>query len=40
MAGEGYLGSGGTDTLRGNYWGRTEANVILNVLHEIQNHNG
>lgn len=40
MAGQNFLGSGGTDTLRGNYWGRTEANVILNVLHNISNHSG
>lgn len=40
MAGQNFLGSGGTDTLRGNYWGKTEANVILNVLHNISNHGG
>lgn len=33
LAGTLGLGLGGTDTLRGNYWGQTEANVIL----EIQN---
>ncbi|MFA5511050.1 MAG: FlgD immunoglobulin-like domain containing protein, partial [Candidatus Kapaibacterium sp.] len=27
------IGYGGTDTLRGNYWGRTEANVNFNVPH-------
>lgn len=26
-------GFGGTDTLRGNYWGRTEANVVLEVSY-------
>jgi hypothetical protein len=40
MAGQNFVGSGGTDTLRGNYWGKTEANVILNVLHNISNHSG
>ena len=40
MAGQNFLGSGGTDTLRGNYWGKTEANVILNVLHNVSNHSG
>jgi predicted outer membrane repeat protein len=28
------VGFGGTDTLRGNYWGRTEANVVLSVVYQ------
>ncbi len=40
MAGQGFLGSGGTDTLRGNYWGKTEANVVLNVLNLHKNNSG
>lgn len=31
LAGTTGIGSGGTDTLRGNYWGPTEANVNLTV---------
>ncbi|MFN3782176.1 MAG: hypothetical protein ACK4SO_08370, partial [Candidatus Kapaibacteriota bacterium] len=27
-------GFGGTDTLRGNYWGRTEANVVMSVVYQ------
>ncbi len=27
-------GFGGTDTLRGNYWGRTEANVTMEVVYQ------
>ncbi|MCX7879896.1 MAG: YCF48-related protein [Ignavibacteria bacterium] len=27
-------GFGGTDTLRGNYWGRTEANVVLSLVYQ------
>lgn len=32
-------GFGGTDTLRGNYWGRTEANVTLEVTFQQQSNN-
>lgn len=28
------IGSGGTDTLRGNYWGHTEANVIMELINQ------
>ncbi len=31
LAGTTGIGFGGTDTLRGNYWGHTEANVIMQV---------
>lgn len=36
LAGTTGIGFGGTDTLRGNYWGHTEANVNFTVPH-IQN---
>ncbi len=36
LAGTTGIGAGGTDTLRGNYWGHTEANVLLNIEN---NHN-
>lgn len=31
LAGGSGIGYGGTDTLRGNYWGKTEANIIFQV---------
>lgn len=34
LAGQLGLGFGGTDTLRGNYWGRTEANVNMFVTND------
>lgn len=34
LAGQLGLGLGGTDTLRGNYWGRTEANVNMYVTND------
>lgn len=34
LAGQLGLGLGGTDTLRGNYWGRTEANVNMAVAND------
>ncbi|MFC2131144.1 YCF48-related protein [Bacteroidota bacterium] len=39
LAGTTGVGMGGTDTLRANYWGRTEANVTMEVenLHIISN---
>lgn len=40
MAGEIGKGSGGTDTLIGNYWGKTEANVTLTVLNLHENPSG
>lgn len=36
LAGTTGIGLGGTDTLRGNYWGATEANLIL----EVNNNHG
>jgi predicted outer membrane repeat protein len=36
LAGTTGLGYGGTDTLRGNYWGHTEANVSFTIPH-LQN---
>jgi len=37
LAGTTGLGFGGTDTLRGNYWGRTEANIIQDFENLIVN---
>ncbi len=34
LAGTTGIGFGGTDTLRGNYWGRTEANVTMEVQND------
>lgn len=36
LAGTQGLGFGGTDTLRGNYWGRTEANVLVDYENIIE----
>jgi predicted outer membrane repeat protein len=33
LAGTTGIGMGGTDTLRGNYWGHTEANVLLQIAN-------
>ena len=33
------IGSGGTDTLRGNYWGETQANVTMDVSAWDRNNN-
>lgn len=37
LAGTTGLGFGGTDTLRGNYWGKTEANIVVDVENLIVN---
>ncbi|MCL2039519.1 MAG: YCF48-related protein [Bacteroidetes bacterium] len=34
------IGTGGTDTLIGNYWGHTEANVGLTIMNHQNNHSG
>jgi predicted outer membrane repeat protein len=34
------IGKGGTDTLIGNYWGHTEANVGLKIMNYKGNHQG
>lgn len=34
LAGTTGIGLGGTDTLRGNYWGQTEANIILEINND------
>ncbi|MDR0926350.1 MAG: hypothetical protein LBO69_01110 [Ignavibacteria bacterium] len=34
------IGTGGIDTLIGNYWGKTEANVYLTILNLHQDHTG
>ncbi|NIA04180.1 MAG: hypothetical protein GWP09_02410, partial [Nitrospiraceae bacterium] len=41
LAGNTGVGFAGTDTLRGNYWGRTEANVTMEVpnIHTVSNAN-
>ncbi len=37
LAGSTGLGFGGTDTLRGNYWGKTEANINIDLENLIVN---
>ncbi|MDC1067780.1 FlgD immunoglobulin-like domain containing protein [Candidatus Kapabacteria bacterium] len=37
LAGTAGIGFGGTDTLRGNYWGKTEVNVRVDVANLIYN---
>lgn len=37
LAGTTGIGFGGTDTLRGNYWGKTEANIVVDVENLIVN---
>lgn len=39
LAGTTGIGYGGTDTLRGNYWGHTEANVNFHIPHIQENPN-
>lgn len=39
LAGTTGIGYGGTDTLRGNYWGHTEANVDFHIPHIHENPN-
>lgn len=37
LAGTTGIGFGGTDTLRGNYWGKTEANIAVDIENLIVN---